>query len=333
MFSRSTKFALTRTTLTSVRLVSDTRPTLDKVAERAPTRVETRAKVISAPESPPSASRKPMSVAERDAALLRAWKEREGSLASAEFEDGKVEEGYRRNVAFCFGERAHRYPPIRTFAGFKPNMWLLIDEQRKSIELRRDDGTLCSFAQPVVIRVEDVQLATRHDFISDHGHGSPDGDTQQLGLLSLEPPPSTPFTQRRVPPPPLGGMAAGRSVDVFSRLRMTPQDFTAYKIRQAHMSYSGSHTNLASLCITGYDLEAKAAIKACSGTDSLRLHWRINDCALDVMSRAENLLRIPMRHWLQEVYCWILGTQTHLRGIHHFKGATTLTWFSYLRRR
>ncbi|KAI0087278.1 hypothetical protein BDY19DRAFT_954845 [Irpex rosettiformis] len=41
---------------------------------------------------------KPMSIAERDAMLMNAWKDREGSLANAEFEDGKVEEGYKRNV-------------------------------------------------------------------------------------------------------------------------------------------------------------------------------------------------------------------------------------------
>lgn len=39
-----------------------------------------------------------MSIAERDSMLMNAWKEREGSLANAEFEDGKVEEGYRRHV-------------------------------------------------------------------------------------------------------------------------------------------------------------------------------------------------------------------------------------------
>lgn len=39
-----------------------------------------------------------MTIAERDAALKNAWKDREGSLANAEFENGEVEEGYRRNV-------------------------------------------------------------------------------------------------------------------------------------------------------------------------------------------------------------------------------------------
>ncbi len=39
-----------------------------------------------------------MSVTERDAATINAWKEREGSLANAEFEDGLVEGGYRKNV-------------------------------------------------------------------------------------------------------------------------------------------------------------------------------------------------------------------------------------------
>ncbi|KAF7799790.1 hypothetical protein EIP86_011032 [Pleurotus ostreatoroseus] len=54
------------------------------------------------PKEAESALRKQMSIAERDAALMNAWKEREGSLANAEFEDGKVEEGYRRHVV-----RAH----------------------------------------------------------------------------------------------------------------------------------------------------------------------------------------------------------------------------------
>ncbi|KAI0342910.1 hypothetical protein BDW22DRAFT_1357455 [Trametopsis cervina] len=45
----------------------------------------------------PSTNR-PVSIAERDAMLMNAWKDREGSLANAEFEDGKVEEGYRRHV-------------------------------------------------------------------------------------------------------------------------------------------------------------------------------------------------------------------------------------------
>ena len=39
-----------------------------------------------------------MTVAERDAALINAWKERQGSLANTEFEDGQVAGGYRRNV-------------------------------------------------------------------------------------------------------------------------------------------------------------------------------------------------------------------------------------------
>ena len=39
-----------------------------------------------------------MTVTERDAALMLAWKERGGGMATAEFEDGKLEEGYRRNV-------------------------------------------------------------------------------------------------------------------------------------------------------------------------------------------------------------------------------------------
>ncbi|KAI9000557.1 hypothetical protein BD414DRAFT_526063 [Trametes punicea] len=37
-------------------------------------------------------------IAERDAELMNSWKEREGSLVNAEFEDGHVAEGYRRNV-------------------------------------------------------------------------------------------------------------------------------------------------------------------------------------------------------------------------------------------
>ena len=41
---------------------------------------------------------RPITIAERDAMLIKAWKDREGSLANAQFEDGKVEEGYRRHV-------------------------------------------------------------------------------------------------------------------------------------------------------------------------------------------------------------------------------------------
>ncbi|KAI0749560.1 hypothetical protein C8Q80DRAFT_631929 [Daedaleopsis nitida] len=43
-------------------------------------------------------STKKMTVAERDAALMNSWKERQGSLANAELEDGQLEGGYRRNV-------------------------------------------------------------------------------------------------------------------------------------------------------------------------------------------------------------------------------------------
>lgn len=39
-----------------------------------------------------------MSLVEKNAALLNSLKEHEGSLANAEFEDGQVSEGYRRNV-------------------------------------------------------------------------------------------------------------------------------------------------------------------------------------------------------------------------------------------
>lgn len=46
----------------------------------------------------PQASPEVLTVAERDAALMNAWRDREGSLANAELEDGKLEEGYRRNV-------------------------------------------------------------------------------------------------------------------------------------------------------------------------------------------------------------------------------------------
>ncbi len=42
-----------------------------------------------------------MSVADQDAALMNAWKDREGSLANTEFEDGTFEGGYRRNVVRC----------------------------------------------------------------------------------------------------------------------------------------------------------------------------------------------------------------------------------------
>lgn len=37
-------------------------------------------------------------MAERDAMIANAWKDREGSLANTEFEEGKPEEGFRRNV-------------------------------------------------------------------------------------------------------------------------------------------------------------------------------------------------------------------------------------------
>ena len=39
-----------------------------------------------------------MTVAERDADLMNRWRERQGSLANAELEDGQVDSGYRRNV-------------------------------------------------------------------------------------------------------------------------------------------------------------------------------------------------------------------------------------------
>lgn len=55
------------------------------------------------PEETETPPHKKKTIAERDAALMNAWKEREGSLANAEFEDGKVEEGYRRHVvSSCF---------------------------------------------------------------------------------------------------------------------------------------------------------------------------------------------------------------------------------------
>ena len=43
-----------------------------------------------------------MTIAERDAALMNSWRERQGSLANAEFEDGEVSGGYRRNVVRSF---------------------------------------------------------------------------------------------------------------------------------------------------------------------------------------------------------------------------------------
>ncbi|KAK7690807.1 hypothetical protein QCA50_005907 [Cerrena zonata] len=49
-------------------------------------------------EVKPTNRRAGMSIAERDAALMHAWRERGGGIATAEFEDGKLEEGYRRNV-------------------------------------------------------------------------------------------------------------------------------------------------------------------------------------------------------------------------------------------
>lgn len=50
-------------------------------------------------QSQPDANpKRKMTMAERDAALANSWKEHEGSLANAEFEDGQVAEGYRRNV-------------------------------------------------------------------------------------------------------------------------------------------------------------------------------------------------------------------------------------------
>ena len=39
-----------------------------------------------------------MTVAERDAELMNRWRERQGSFANAELEDGQVDSGYRRNV-------------------------------------------------------------------------------------------------------------------------------------------------------------------------------------------------------------------------------------------
>ena len=39
-----------------------------------------------------------MTVAERDADLMNRWRERQGSLANAELENGQVDSGYRRNV-------------------------------------------------------------------------------------------------------------------------------------------------------------------------------------------------------------------------------------------
>ncbi|THH01615.1 hypothetical protein EW026_g1136 [Hermanssonia centrifuga] len=65
--------------------------------ENAP---NTAAQQLGSQKEQPSDSslKRPMSVAERDAATMNAWKEREGSLANAEFEDGSVEGGYRKNV-------------------------------------------------------------------------------------------------------------------------------------------------------------------------------------------------------------------------------------------
>lgn len=54
-----------------------------------------------------------MSVAERDAALMNAWKDREGSLANAEFEDGQVEQGYRRNVVSSYFSSEEALVPTR----------------------------------------------------------------------------------------------------------------------------------------------------------------------------------------------------------------------------
>ncbi|KAI0076210.1 hypothetical protein K474DRAFT_1772718 [Panus rudis PR-1116 ss-1] len=62
-----------------------------------PTPCQPNSPPISSSDTKPSSPKK-MTVAERDAAMMDAWKEREGSLANAQFEDGKAEEGYRRNV-------------------------------------------------------------------------------------------------------------------------------------------------------------------------------------------------------------------------------------------
>ena len=54
------------------------------------------------------ATKNKMTIAERDAALMNSWKERQGSLANAEFEDGEVSGGYRRNVVRCFLSQRRR---------------------------------------------------------------------------------------------------------------------------------------------------------------------------------------------------------------------------------
>lgn len=75
-------------------------------------------------------------------------------------------------------------------------------------------------------------------------------------------------------------MAAVERIASLSRLRMTPQDFLAYKTRQARFSHTGSYATDAHFCISGYDGEAQAAIKACGGNDTLRVKWSMNDCAV-----------------------------------------------------
>ena len=46
----------------------------------------------------PAEVKKRMTVTERDADLMNRWRERQGSLANAELEDGQLDSGYRRNV-------------------------------------------------------------------------------------------------------------------------------------------------------------------------------------------------------------------------------------------
>ena len=74
-----------------------------KDGERAP-RPTGESTVAAALDHSISHHEKAMSVAERDKALMEAWKDREGSLANARFEDGQVEEGYRRNVVSLWAQ-------------------------------------------------------------------------------------------------------------------------------------------------------------------------------------------------------------------------------------
>ncbi|KIP04382.1 hypothetical protein PHLGIDRAFT_195329 [Phlebiopsis gigantea 11061_1 CR5-6] len=77
----------------SIRLLSEVAPGVSRNVDASTDRPSGTPEV-----QKPQASPAVLTVAERDAALMNAWRDREGSLANAELEDGKLEEGYRRNV-------------------------------------------------------------------------------------------------------------------------------------------------------------------------------------------------------------------------------------------